>query len=127
MNYLPKNLEHLREERKLNKTEMADLIGFNRSTYLGYENGDSNPTRNNLGKLAKFFNVSENDLLYKDLSEKNIIEEEAAHYDTAKAFKTEIKTLKEKIKLLTDHIDTLKVLLESRENEIRSLRDELKK
>jgi hypothetical protein len=66
-------------------------------------------------------------LLYENIAEKNIVEEEAQHYDTSKAFKAEIKTLKEKIKLLTDHIDTLKILLESKDNEIRLLRDESKK
>ena len=53
--------ERLIEQRKLNKTtqrEVADYLQIAQPSYIRYENGSSEPSLENLVKLADFFDVS---------------------------------------------------------------------
>ena len=53
--------ERLIEQRKLNKTtqrELADYLQIAQPSYIRYENGTSEPSLENLVKLADFFDVS---------------------------------------------------------------------
>lgn len=53
--------ERLIEQRKLNKTtqrEIADYLQIAQPSYIRYENGTSEPSLENLIKLADFFDVS---------------------------------------------------------------------
>lgn len=58
--------EHLRKLRKektdYSQQQMADLLSISRSTYTYYETGNSEPSNQNLKKLAKFFDVDFNTL-----------------------------------------------------------------
>lgn len=56
-------LKQLRSERKITQLEMAQMLGVDRSTYVKYERGNSEPPNSTLCKLADFFNVSVDDLL----------------------------------------------------------------
>lgn len=49
---------------------MASQLGFERSTYNGYENEKSRPYLDVFIHVAKFFGVSESDLIHVDLSKK---------------------------------------------------------
>lgn|GEM_PF-2427744 len=99
---------------------MAEELGIPPSTWQGYEDGSSNPTVRNMAIMIAYFNMTEHDLEYKNLSEKNVLEEETAPYDTTKALKAENKALKNEVKLLTDNVDTFKNLVESKNKEIES-------
>ncbi len=56
-------LKICRKECKLTQQQVADLIGVDRSAYAYYELGVSNPSVENLFKLAAIFNVEANWLM----------------------------------------------------------------
>ena len=60
------NLKYLREKRKLTQEEVGNVLGVGRSTYSNYEKQSDLPS-SYLLKLAKYYQVSINDLLTKDI------------------------------------------------------------
>lgn len=62
------NLRWLRESRGLKQAEMLDLIEVKRSTWSGYEKNSSKPNFEDLLRIAEYFDISINDLIYSDLS-----------------------------------------------------------
>lgn len=58
--------EKLKEMRKmcgLTQREVAERLGISQPSYVRYENGTSEPTLENLAKLADLFDVSADYLL----------------------------------------------------------------
>lgn len=58
-------LKILRKEKNLLQKDIAKVINVGRSTYVKYENGDSEPSLKILVELATFFDVSTDYLLGK--------------------------------------------------------------
>lgn len=56
-------LKQLRLKKSLSQQKVADVLGINRTTYVKYETGTSNPNVARLAKLAAFFDVSPDCLL----------------------------------------------------------------
>lgn len=56
-------LKNLRVSNKKTQKEVADFLGIDRTTYVKYENGQTEPNINNIKKLADYFNVSTDYLL----------------------------------------------------------------
>lgn len=67
------NLKHLRRKRqpKVTQEKMAELLGVSISTYGSYEEGRAEPKLENLQKLARFFEVTLEELINHDLSQEN--------------------------------------------------------
>ena len=77
---LGKRLKELRTIKKLFQSDLANLLGIERSTYGKYETGDSSPDYEKLIQLADFFQVSVDYLLGKtDIP--TPIETIAAHHE----------------------------------------------
>lgn len=58
--------ENLKEQRKLygyTQRQVAEKLGISQPSYIRYENGSSEPTLENLVKLADLFDVSVDYLL----------------------------------------------------------------
>lgn len=64
---LRSNLKYLREKKKLAQDKIAKMLGVSRSTYANYENEQSEPPASQLLKLARYYEVSTDDLLTKDI------------------------------------------------------------
>lgn len=62
-------LRFLREKRGLKQTELAKLVGIKNHTISNYERGERIPHHDSLQKLADFFGVSTDYLLYGKTSE----------------------------------------------------------
>lgn len=60
---LAKNLKTLRRQYGYTQTNVADALGITYQSYRAYECGIAVPTLQNFIKLAKFFDVSLDDLL----------------------------------------------------------------
>ncbi len=52
------NLRKLREQSKKSQRQVSNELSVNYGTYFGWENGDTEPSIENLTKLANYFNVS---------------------------------------------------------------------
>ena len=58
--------ERLKEQRKLyslTQRQMAETLGISQPSYIRYENGSSEPSQENLVKIADVFDVSVDYLL----------------------------------------------------------------
>lgn len=53
----------LRKQYKYTQRQMADILGISQPSYIRYENDTSEPTQENLVKLADAFDVSVDYLL----------------------------------------------------------------
>ncbi len=65
--FFGKNLKYIRNFKDLTQEECAHALGLKRSTYSGYENGNAQPSLQQLSIFARFFGVKIEDLLHKDL------------------------------------------------------------
>jgi transcriptional regulator with XRE-family HTH domain len=68
MVYFKTNLKRLRMNRGLNQTELAAELGLRPNTISNYEHGVSSPDYETLQLFVKFFEISVDDILYKDLT-----------------------------------------------------------
>ena len=62
--------ERLLEQRKLygyTQRDMAERLGISQPSYVRYENGTSEPTQENLVKIADIFDVSTDYLLGRNI------------------------------------------------------------
>lgn len=88
----------LREEAKFSLREVAEKIGIDTSLLGKIERNDRQPTKEQIKLVAKFFNLSEKDLMKEFLSDQiayKIMEEEA-DIDTLKVAEMKIEYLKSK-------------------------------
>lgn len=60
------NIRSLREQRNIKQQEIADLIGMHRSNYSKIENGQREISVSALDKIARFFNVTIDELVHLD-------------------------------------------------------------
>jgi transcriptional regulator with XRE-family HTH domain len=67
--FLAKNIQYLRKQRQLSQQGFGEKIGLSRSNIASYENGKAEPRAVKLAEIARFFNISLNQLIEKDLTE----------------------------------------------------------
>ncbi len=66
---LNKNIRFLRKQKGYTIPKLAELLGIKKSTLDGIECSQNNTSLEVLDKLHNIFEISLNDLVYKDLSE----------------------------------------------------------
>jgi phage repressor protein C with HTH and peptisase S24 domain len=79
VNNLAQNLQILREKKGLKQIELSELLNIKRSTLASYENGHSEPNIDRIIIIADFFGVDPGDLLYKDLTDVQVMEENGVY------------------------------------------------
>lgn len=65
--YFGNNIKHLRKSSGLSQVELGDKVGVNNSQIAAYELGKSKPSFDGLLVLAKLFDISLDDLIFKNL------------------------------------------------------------
>lgn len=70
MDSLGSRLQKLREERLLTRKKMADIVQIDHTLLCRIEKGQRPATKEQVVKLAHFFNVNEQNLLTEWLSDK---------------------------------------------------------
>ncbi len=68
MNYFKENVKFLRANKGLSQQQIADGLALGRSTWTGYEAGDSTPNISGLYAIAEYFDITVSQLLEIDLS-----------------------------------------------------------
>ena len=63
MKVFAERLTELRKQYKYTQWQMADILGISQPSYIRYESDTSEPTQENLVKLADAFDVSVDYLL----------------------------------------------------------------
>ena len=67
MNYFANNLRVLRKEKGLSQPELAKELNVSKGMISFWENEKYEPTASNIIAVAKFFNISIDDLLLTQL------------------------------------------------------------
>ncbi len=65
---LNKNTKFLRKKYAYTQSKLADILGIKLQSYKNFESGSVNTSIEVLDKLHNIFNISLDDLVYKDLS-----------------------------------------------------------
>lgn len=65
--FFGKNLKFLRHKIEAKQSEMLNRIGFKRTTWNGYEHQKSFPKFEDLLKIADYFDISLDELVFEDL------------------------------------------------------------
>lgn len=65
-------LKQLREAKGVLQKDVANFLGVDRTTYVKYENGNSEPSNDTLVKLAQYFDVSVDYLLGRTDESSNV-------------------------------------------------------
>ena len=71
MSIFSKNLRHLRESRGL-KLDEFEFLGIKKGTMSNYELGNTEPKLSLLCEISKFFRISIDDFLLKDIEAEKI-------------------------------------------------------
>jgi len=66
MQHIGKNIKKIREEKGLTQQSIADLIAMHRSNYSRVETGDRDLSIDAIGKIAKYFNMTIDQLVNFD-------------------------------------------------------------
>lgn len=73
--YLAQNIRYLRRSRNLSQEELSNKLGYRSYTTIQkWEMGASEPSISMLHKIADLFQVSINDIVYKNLEYVNSLE-----------------------------------------------------
>lgn len=67
-NFISSNIVLLRKAKRLKQYELAELLGLTRTVLTNYEKGNSTPDIEKLNNIAKFFDISLDSLVNKNLS-----------------------------------------------------------
>ena len=66
--FLNKNVKFLRNSKALTQQELANMLSISKHALANFEGGQRNTSIEVLDKLHVIFNISLDDLIYKDLS-----------------------------------------------------------
>lgn len=74
------NIRYLRTQHGYSQEELAEKLGYKSyTTITKWESGVSEPTLKKANEIASFFNLSVNDLCYKDLTVPSITHDKSSH------------------------------------------------
>jgi len=76
MNFFAQNIKALRTKKGLKQAELAEKLGFPRTTWSSYESSVSQPNIDGLLVIAEFFGITVTQLLQNDLSDAHLLTEE---------------------------------------------------
>ena len=75
LDVLHTRIRDAREKAGLTQEEMADRIGIGRTTYINFENGQTNLFSKNLHKMVAVLGVSEEELLFGPRPDQGLLDE----------------------------------------------------
>src|SRR3954467_15647556 len=80
MNFFAQNLKVLRSRTSFTQAEMAAQLGFPRTTWSTYENGGSEPSIDDILRIAQHFVLALDEIIGCDLSKGDLIVREKKGY-----------------------------------------------
>lgn len=86
-NFMAQNLRFLRESAKLTQQNIQDRLQISRNTWSNWENEKSEPSLDNLFRIAHFFDINIGDLLARPLAEME--EDHIPHQNTIRLHEEE--------------------------------------
>ncbi|MFJ1424847.1 helix-turn-helix domain-containing protein [Capnocytophaga canimorsus] len=72
MIYFSSNLKYLRNKKGLSQRQIADFFEIKGTAWSNYEKGNSYPMLKLFVSISNYFEVSEEDILHKDLSKEDV-------------------------------------------------------
>lgn len=112
------NIRRFREQNGFSQSSMADELGIGRTTYINFETGKTRLYCKTLEKLARYFGVTEEEILRN--GEKNEILEDSSRSSEDEKLAI-IKEYESRLSALAEKLEAAKKILESNERTIRTL------
>ncbi len=94
MSYVGKNIKKIRSVKNLNQSDFADLFALKRASIGSYEEGRAEPKIATLIEIAKYFGISVDDLLNKQLSVNDLLHFDIFKKDYVKSAGNQLKPTK---------------------------------
>ena len=96
------NLKRFRKNKDMSQEQLAEKLNVSRQSVSKWENGESYPEMNNILELCKIFNCRLNDIVHKDMSDINSLDNEIVMkvVKFSKKKQKEVKTLSNVIELI---------------------------
>jgi len=101
------NLKYLRERKKLNQSDFEEIMGIKQTTWNNYERGNSYPKLLDFIQISKYFDITESDLLHKNLKE-NLISEPKMDYPIEKTNKKDAERFKKAMYWFEEMVNELR-------------------
>lgn len=95
--FFGKNLRFLRKRNRINQQAIAEHVGKRQTTIGNWENGVTEPRPQDILLLAKFFDVSEEDLLFKDLAPLENLEVDPSAHSTGAVLDGSVNSVLSKV------------------------------
>ena len=112
------NIRRFRESNGYSQTSMADELGIGRTTYINFETGKTRLFCKTLEKLARYFGVTEEDILTGKPEEDDLLQ--ASLIDEKKLI---IQEYENRIAALNEKLDAAEKIIAANERTIRTLTD----
>ena len=113
MNYLALNIRYLRRKKNMKQADLSKILGLKAGAISTYENERSQPSSDNLQKIAEYFDVKIDWLLRKDISKMESqkieqVEEPTSNYSAAIDLELRIESVEKRLNLLARELAELK-------------------
>lgn len=110
-------IKNLRESKGLSQREIADELGIGRTTYLNFEKGKTKLYSKNLTSLARYFDVSEEYLLFGEAINSDLLHDvedfENKRLALINEYEDRLNTLNEKLSEANKTIEENKQIIQS--------------
>lgn len=116
--HLPTNLKYLRTQNFMTQEEVGKIINKGASAIGNYEQGIRDISAVDIGKLANFFNIHIDDLIFKDLRFQNIDIDDKNYIIMPKDYKKYKKGEKVPVQEILDYVEQM-------QNKIEKIRNNL--
>lgn len=129
--YISLNIKYLQEKEKLTQNEFGEMFGLGKGVVNSYIAGKATPRLETIMQICKYFNISIDDFVYKELSKQEFLDRgnrgisqnqilalsgEGYGGMIVAELEREISTLKSKLITAYEKIDELKEELEQKNN-----------
>lgn len=110
------NIRRFRENSGFSQTSMADELGVGRTTYINFETGKTRIFCKTLEKLASYFGVSEEDILYGSRDDE-LLNDSAAEEEK----RAIIKEYENRLSVIVEKLEAAERVIKTNERAIKTL------
>lgn len=112
------NIRRFREQNGFSQSSMADELGIGRTTYVNFETGKTRLFCKTLEKLARYFGVSEEEILN---GEDETLRDGALALEEEK--RSIIKEYEDRLAAMSEKLEAANRIIQANERTIRTLSD----
>lgn len=113
------NIRRFREQNGFSQSSMADELGIGRTTYINFETGKTRLYCKTLEKLARYFGVTEEEIL-RNGQDDDLLKETAQSSESEKLLAV-IKEYETRLSAMAERLEATRKIIQSNERTIKTL------